>query len=181
MFQKNHRNSGSFRAFVLILVAGLIAGACSGSPAISESDHALAAAAVSSSAAMAGIDLAEADRGCAVDHLSTKDADQLVALFAESGEAVALPDELSRSVAEAVVRCVGTDTMIRSGILAFAGDVSDASLACTGERFNSELLGELISSLMAGQHRMSTEIEIEISLVLGVCLSPEELLSLHQG
>ncbi len=165
----------------MVLVAGLFVAACSRDSGISEADHALATQAVSLSASLAGIELTAPDRVCVVDRLSAQEATELGTLYEGNDGVLALTDDLSSSVADAVVACVGTDTMIRSGMLAFAGDVSDESLACTGDRFDRQLLGELISSLMEGKGQMSTEIEIEINLVLGVCLSPTELLRLHQN
>lgn len=159
--------------------------ACSSGPGLSEQDQALAEEAAALGAGLAGISLSGPDQTCVVDKLSREEANQLISEFElrEPGpdRVLSLPVETGDLLAEALVECVGAEAMIRSGLAAFAGSASLDSQTCAGEEFDHDLLGSLLSALMGGQGEISTEVEIEIGLVLGVCLTPEELLDLHEG
>lgn len=173
------------RSTALLVAASMVGAACSSGPGLGEQDQALAEEASGFGADLAGISLSEPDQTCVVDKLSRDEAEALIDEFAlrtpGSERAVSLPVEMGDLLAEALVDCVGADVMIRSGLAAFAGSASLESQACAGEEFDHDLLGSLLSALMAGQGNVSTEVEIEIGLVLGVCLTPEELLDLHEG
>ncbi len=154
---------------------------CSGGPDLDESDHARLQDAVKVSASAAGIALTDSDRDCVIEKTSTDQAQEVLAVFPDSGNEFVLSDEVSDSMATAVVECVGSGVLVQSGLLFFAGDISEESQACTGDSFDQELLSQLIASFMSGTERKSTEIEIEIGLVLGECLTPAELLRLHES
>ena len=163
----------------LAFVVGL--SSCSGGPDLDQSDHARLQEAVQVSARTAGIDLTDSDRDCVIEKTSTSEAEEVLATFSNSADGLVLSDEVSSSMAGAVVDCVGSGVLVESGLLFFAGDISPESQACTGDTFDQDLLSQLIASFMSGTERKSTEIEIEIGLVLGQCLTPTELLRLHEG
>lgn len=166
---------------IFLVVVTILSAGCTGGPDLNENDLALTAEAVDLSSSRAGIELGESDRRCVVEKLSADEAVQLLDELGESGGLRPLPQHLSDSLAKSIVGCVGADDLVRSGLLAFAGQVSEESQICAGETFSRDLLGELVSSTMSGAERNSTEMEIEIALALGQCLTPDELLRLNQG
>lgn len=166
---------------ILGLVVAMALSSCSGGPDLEESEHSRLQEAVQVSAGTAGIVLNESDRECVINKTSTDEAQEILAAFPEPGDELILTDEASSSMAAAVVQCVGSGVLVQSGLLFFAADISEESQACTGDMFDQDLLSQLIASFMAGTDRKSTEIEIEIGLVLGQCLTPMELLRLDEG
>lgn len=153
-----------------------MASSCSGGPDLDEAQHEAATAAVTANALGAGVSLSEPDQDCVVNELSTTEATGLIGADSE-----ALSSDQSRAMADALISCIGAKTMVRSGLSTFAGDVSPESGECLGESFDQDLFGSLLASQLEGNNQVTTEVEIEISLVLGLCLSPQELLQLHKS
>ncbi len=166
---------------IVSLALAVVFSGCSGGPNLSESEHARLQEAVLVSARTAGISLTDSDRDCVIGKTSTDQAQAVLDAFPETGDEFILNGKASDSMAAAVVECVGSGVLVQSGLLFFAGDISEESQACTGDTFDQDLLSQLIASFMSGTERKSTEIEIEIGLVLGQCFTPAELLRLHEG
>lgn len=178
------RSARHTRLFVSGLVVSLVLVACGGGPNISDADYASAQVGAVLSATLAGIDLAEDDSACVVDQSSDQQANELASLGRESRNASgapALPFGLGPGLAESIVACVGAQDLVTSGLLALTGELSAESTQCAGEAFDHDLLRDLIAARLAGQERSTTAIEIEVGLVVGVCLTPNELLLLHQS
>lgn len=162
-----------FLGLVLLLTS------CSRGPGLTEGEFARANEAVNELAAQAGIHLTEPDTKCVVDHSSTSQGAQLLGLAEQSDGLVDLPDGLDIALADSILSCLGKDSIVRSGLVVFTGEISEESERCVGEAFDHSLLRDLIAARLVGQNRNATAVEIEIGLVLGICLSPNELLVLH--
>lgn len=126
---------------------------------------------------LARIEVSEADSACVAATLSTQDYEDLQDKLAEPEGVVS--EQLSSHLAESLIECVGKQQLARSALVVLSGSASEESLDCIGERFDEELLADVIDAGLRGQKRISVEVEVEIGLVLGACLTPEELLQLH--
>lgn len=173
--------------YSLFLLAGVVVVGCSGGPNLSDEERVVAVADVTEVAKVAGIAIAEQDGSCVIDHLSNDDVDELSVVAASlrsdevSADAGDLESGLSGTVSEAVVACVGKSTLVQSGLLASLGSGSEESLECMGKRFDEDLLLDLIGSELQGRDEIPLEVEIEVALTAGVCLTPEEILQLPLG
>lgn len=164
-----------------MLLAGLVLAACSSGPNLSESERDLARTGVNLAASRTGIQLTPLDSDCVIEGMSDSQASQLVELGTDPDDSKQLTEELPVALADAIVDCVGADALVQSGLLVLTGELSETSTHCVGETFDHDLLSELIASGLAGEDRNASAIEIEVGLVLGVCLTPDELLLLHQS
>lgn len=146
---------------VALSASGALVG-CSSAAQLSAEQRSEAQALVVDRAAVAAIELNDEDRDCVVDDLTPDDLADLRA------------DRVA-SVAEAIVSCVGDETIGASVLRSQAGEISPASLDCAVNELDRRFVVDLVAGAMNGSQPQA-QADIEVARVLGVCLELDELL-----
>lgn len=166
-----------------VVVALALAG-CTGNddpPTQAELDQANV---VADAAAGGGVTLAGDDALCVTNELTPATLDTLDATpdtgTGDDPDDVesALDPLVAAELSEAIISCVGQQTIARSSLATLSGSASDASLDCAAEAFNRDLVQALVQQQLEGRSSSGPAVEIEISTVFARCFTVDELLEL---
>ena len=86
--------------------------------------------------------------------------------------------ETGAGVAGQLVECVGSEELMAAEQRALRPDLSDASVECVSQRLDPDVVEQVIDAALRQRPRNGPAVEVELSVALGVCLSPDELLDL---
>ncbi len=129
---------------------------------------------VAEQASSAGVDLGPADAECAARRLGD---DEAVALTDAMAADLAVDADLATRLAAAILDCVDSDLLARSALAPFTSGVGEASVACTADELDDELLGAMIAANLRGVPMPSAQVELQVATALALCLEPDELLN----
>ena len=156
---------------LLACVVGLAG--CAGTNGLTEESRVAVGDAIVQAADGAGLVIPTAGVACFAEQIPDDPADLVVTAAATDWNA-----ETGAAVAGQLVECVGSEELMAAELRALRPDLSDASVECVSQRLDPDVVEQVIDAALRQRPRNGPAVEVELSVALGVCLSPDELLDL---
>lgn len=163
----------SIRALTVLLACVVGVAGCAGSNGLTEESRSAVGEALVLAADGAGLVLPTAGVACFADQIPDDLAEPVVADLSVDWTA-----ETGAAVAAELVECVGAEELMAAELRALRPDLSDPSVECVSQRLDPEVVEQVIDAALRQRPRNGPAVEVELSVALGVCLRPDELLDL---
>ncbi len=157
----------------MVVACVLALAGCGGTNGLTDETRASVGDAVVRAADGAGLVVPTAGVECVSERLPDALADLVLA-----DPPVDWSAETGAAVAAELVDCVGSEELMAAELRALRPDLSDPSVECVSKRLDPEVVEQVIDAALRQRPRNGPAVEVELSVALGVCLRPDELLDL---